>query len=119
MKDKSAKSVAHALITHLICPLSTPRVLLSDNGYEFRNKLLEEICKLLGIKQCFTITYHPASNGLVERAKRKILDVQRSVVNELQHTWEDWLAYVATSINSRICESTGPSPHYIIFWVEK
>ncbi len=27
VKDKSAKSVAHALITHLICPFSTPRVL--------------------------------------------------------------------------------------------
>ncbi len=26
VKDKSAKSVAHALITHLICPFSTPSV---------------------------------------------------------------------------------------------
>ncbi len=119
VKDKSAKSVAHALITHLICPFSTPRVLLSDNGTEFRNQLLEKICKQLGIKQCFTVTYHPASNGLVERANRKILDVLRPVVSGLQHTWEDWLAYVAASINRRVCESTGQSPHYIIFGVEK
>ncbi len=27
VKDKSAESVAHALITHLICPFSTPGVL--------------------------------------------------------------------------------------------
>ncbi len=119
MKDKSAKSVAHALITHLICPFSTPRVLLSDNGTEFRHQLLEEICKQFGIKQCFTVSYHPASNGLVERANRNILDVQRPVVSGLQHTWEDWLAYVAATINSRVCESTGQSPHYIIFRVEK
>ncbi len=33
--------------------------------------------------------------------------------------WEDWLAYVAASINSRVCESTGQSPHHIIFVVEK
>ncbi len=32
VKDKSAKSVAHALITHLICPFSKPTVFLSDNG---------------------------------------------------------------------------------------
>ncbi len=37
VKDKSAKSVAHALISHLICPFSTPRVLLSDNETKFRN----------------------------------------------------------------------------------
>ncbi len=75
VKDKSAKSVAHALIIHLICPFSTHRMLLSDNETEFRNQLLETICKQFGIKQCFTVSYHPASNGLVEPANRKILDV--------------------------------------------
>ncbi len=67
----------------------------------------------------FYVSYHPASNGLVERANKKILDVLRPVVSGLQHTWEDWLAYVAASINSCVCESTGQSPHYIIFGVEK
>ncbi len=119
VKDKSAKSVAHALITHLFFPFSTFKVLLSDNGTEFRNQLSEEICKQIGIKQCFTVSYHPASNGLKGRANRKILDVLRPVVSGLQHTWEDWLAYVAASINSRVCESTGQSPHYIIFGFEK
>ncbi len=55
----------------------------------------------------------------MERANRKILDVLRPVVSGLQHTWEDWLVYVAASINSRVCESTGQSPHCIIFGVEK
>ncbi len=40
VKDKSARSIAHALVTHLICPYSTHRVLLSDNGAEFRNHLI-------------------------------------------------------------------------------
>ncbi len=84
MKDKTAKSVAHALITHLICPFSTHRVLLSDNGTEFRNQLLEEICKQFGIKECFTVSYHSAMNGLVEHANRKILDVLRPGVSGLQ-----------------------------------
>ncbi len=94
-------------------------MLLSDNGTEFRNQLLEEICKQFGIKQCFTVSYHPDSNGRVERANRKMLDVLRPVVSRLQHTWEDWLVYVAASINNRVCESKGQSPHYIIFRFEK
>ncbi len=60
-------------------------MLLSDNGTEFRNQLLEEICKQFGIKQCFTVSYHPANYGLVERANRKILDVLRPVISGLQH----------------------------------
>ncbi len=35
LKDKTAGAVAHALITNLFCPYSTPRVLLSDNGTSF------------------------------------------------------------------------------------
>ncbi len=94
-------------------------MLLSDNGTEFWNQLLEEICKRFGIKQCFTVSYHPAGNGFVEYADMKILDVLHPVVSGLQHAWEDWLAYVAASMNSRVCNSTGQSVHYIIFGVEK
>ncbi len=75
LKDKLAKSAAHALITNLFCPYSTPRVSLSDNGAEFCNALLKEISKQFGVKQHFKVTYHPASNSLVECAKRKILEV--------------------------------------------
>ncbi len=35
------------------------------------------------------------------------------------HSWEDWLPHVAASINSSLCESTGQSPHFIIFGVDK
>ncbi len=77
LPNKTAEAVAHALISNLFCPYFTPRVLLSDNGAEFRNALLEEISKQFNIKQTFTVTYHPSSNGLVERANRKILDVLR------------------------------------------
>ncbi len=92
LKDKSAKSVAHALVIHLFCAYTAPRVLLNDKGVEYRNQLLEEVSKQFGVKHCFTVSYHPASNGLVERANRKILEVLRQVVGELLGTWEDWLS---------------------------
>ncbi len=38
LRDKSAVSVAHALVSHLICPYTTPRVLLTDNGMSSRTR---------------------------------------------------------------------------------
>ncbi len=32
LRNKSAVTVAHAIVSHLICPYTTPRVLFSDNG---------------------------------------------------------------------------------------
>ncbi len=49
LKEKTAIVVAHALVTQLICPFSTPRVILNDNGAEFRNAVMSEICSQFGI----------------------------------------------------------------------
>ncbi len=94
---------------------SAPRVLLSDNGAEFRNKVLAEICSQFGIRQTFTMAYHPASNGLVERSNRKILEILRPIVADHLGKREDWVPQVAATINASVCESTGKSPHYIVF----
>ncbi len=40
LPNKSATTVAYAIVSHLICPYTTPRVLLSDNGTEFMNRIL-------------------------------------------------------------------------------
>ncbi len=118
LKNKTATVVAHALVTHLLS-FSTPRVILSDNGAEFGNAVVSKICSQFGIKQTFTAAYHPVSNGLVERANIKILEVLRPIVNELLDNWEDWLPHAATSPNSSVYDSTGKSPHYILYGVEK
>ncbi len=89
-------------------------MLLSVNGAELRDALLAEICLQCNIKQTFTVPYHPASNGLVEGANRKILEALRPVLNSLQGNWDDWLPHIAACINSSVSESTGKSPHYNI-----
>ncbi len=119
LKDKTATVVPHVLVTHLFCPFSTPRAILSGNGAEFRNAVVSEIRSQFGIKQTFTAVYNPASNDLDERANRKILEVLRPIVNELLDNWEDWLPHVAASLNSSVNDSTGKSPHYLLFGVEK
>ncbi len=102
LRDKSAVSVAHALVSHLTCPYTTPRVLLTDNGTEFKNQILADICSQYGVKQMFLTAHHPASNGLVEHTYRKILEILRHLSGDLHETWEDWLSQVAASINQSI-----------------
>ncbi len=51
LPNKYATTVAHALISHLICLYTTPRVLLNDNGTDFKNQTLQYICNQFSIKQ--------------------------------------------------------------------
>ena len=119
LPNKAATTVAHALVSHLICPHTTPRVLLSDNGTEFKNQILQDICSQFNIQQTFITAHHPASNGLVERTNRKILEILRHLAGRFHETWEDWLSHVAASINGSVNSSTGKTPHYILYGVEK
>ncbi len=73
LPNKSATTVPYALVSHLICPYTTPRLLLSDTDTEFKNQILQDICNQFTIKQTFITAHQPASNGLVERTNRKVL----------------------------------------------
>ncbi len=119
LQNKTAEAVADALISNFICSYSTQRVLLSDNRAEFRNALLAEICRQFNIKQAFTVTYHPSSNGLVKRANRKILEVLCPIVGCLVGTLEDFVLHVVASINDSVCESTGRNPYSVVYGGEK
>ncbi len=77
LRDKSAATVAHALVSHLICLYTTPRVFLSDNGTDFKKQVLVAICAQYGIKQISITTHHPASNDLIERTNKKIIEILR------------------------------------------
>ncbi len=83
LRNKSAVTVVHAIVSHLICPYTTPRVLLSDNGTEFKNQILADTCSQYNIKQTFITAHHPAYNGLFERTNRKVLEILRTLTRDL------------------------------------
>ena len=55
-----------ALLNMYSC-LGIPKEVLSDLGTQFVSKCMEEVSRLLSIKQLTTTLYHPMCNGLVER----------------------------------------------------
>ncbi|KAL5479281.1 hypothetical protein EMCRGX_G022782 [Ephydatia muelleri] len=63
---KEAHRVASALYK-IFMQMGLPKVLTTDNGSEFRNKLNAAMLKKLGIRHSFITPYHPQSNGLDER----------------------------------------------------
>ncbi len=76
LKNKRADSVSQILGKLFDKIFATrgqyPRVLHTDNGGEFRNHILEAICKQKGIKQISGAPYHSQSQGLVERFNRSL-----------------------------------------------
>ena len=54
----------------------------SDNGSEFKNTRIDELCDKFRIRHQFSTKYTPQSNGLVERKNRTLIDMARSMLSE-------------------------------------
>ena len=73
MPDKTALVVADAFFQHIVYRFGMPTVIHSDQGREFENKVMQELCLLCGAHLTWTTPYHPESDGLVERFNRTLL----------------------------------------------
>ncbi|CBY13091.1 unnamed protein product [Oikopleura dioica] len=64
-----AIDAARQIMRHILL-YDFPTIISSDQGRHFRNELLSELCKLLGVKQNLHVPYRPQSTGCLERSHR-------------------------------------------------
>lgn len=75
VKDQSALTIAKLPVEHIISHHGVPAELLSGRGANFLSKLMQEVCKSMGIHKVNTTAYHPQTDGLVERFNRTLIDM--------------------------------------------
>ena len=67
LKTKSAEDVVQAYIDKVYSQFGGSEKVLTDNGTEFKNKLINEVCEQLGVKhKIYSPPYRPQSNGRIE-----------------------------------------------------
>jgi len=67
LRNKTALSVARALVHEVVLKYGMPQTILTDLGGEFQHELWKELCQLLGITRVRTTAYCPSTNGKIER----------------------------------------------------
>ena len=118
LPDKTAISVADAFFSNIVCRFGMPSVIHSDQGREFENKVMHELCLLGGSHKTKTTPYHPESDGLVERFNRTLLMMLAMFAGEHKDDWDDLLPPVMMAYWLSVHESTGFSPYRLMFGEE-
>ncbi len=86
LKTKEAGSVADFLYD-LVIIHSCPSIIMSDQGREFINKVISNLCEKLHIDQRISSAYHPQTNGLDERFNQTLIRSLQKVV-ETEEEWD-------------------------------
>ena len=113
--DKTALAVLKTFNDNVIHRLGRPRVLISDNGTEFRNKEMTKFCNMLGITRKYTTPYTPRSDGQVENQMRTLKDTLSAYCNEFQDNWDEALGIIAYHYNTTVNDATGYTPFFLMY----
>ena len=118
MPNKTALAVAGAFFQLIVCRFGMPAVIHSDQGREFENHLMQELCLLCGAHKTRMTPYNPASDGLVEHFNITLLMMLAMFAGENRDDWDDLLPVVMMVYRSSVHESTGFSPNRLMFGEE-
>ena len=111
LPNQEAVTIAEKLVTEFVCRFGAPMQILTDQGRQFESKLFAEICTLLDIDKTRTSSFHPQTNGLVERFNRTLEGMLRHFVSHHQQDWDEYLPMLLMAYRSTPQESSSISPN--------
>ena len=110
----SAEETCDHLINTWIARHGCPMTFQSDNGTAFVGELTKELMRRSQVAQAHSTTYHPQTNGLVERQNRTLVSMLRVYCSRYMTDWDRYLPQVMGAYNSTQHSTTGVSPHMML-----
>ena len=112
--DKSADTIVTILINEYLPVHMCPRYILSDNGTEFKNSLMDQVLQQLGIDRLFSAPYHPQSNGKLEVFHKYLKPTLKNCEKDPTN-WDKYLNQVLTSYRITPNLATAESPFFLVY----
>ena len=87
--------------------------LLSDNDLQLCSKLSRALYERLDINKIATSSYHPCTNGGVERVNHTMALMLAMVGDEEQENWDLQLPHVESAYTNSVSAATGLAPNEV------
>ena len=115
-RGADSKEVVKALLCY-IKSYGQPTQLLSDNGPEYANLIVGELCTILGVEHVRTVPHSHQENAIVERVNKEILRHLKALVfdDKTVMKWSSKLVFVQRILNTTVHESIGVAPCQLLF----
>ena len=110
-----AAEAARVLMEQVVCRHGFMESLISDNGSQYVNEVIAELCAMGRVKHITAPAYHPETNGLTERYNRTLKSMLKMYVREDQTDWDKFLPFVQFAYRTSYQESMRCSPFGMLY----
>ena len=115
IKNKNAETICEAYRDNVYCVFGGSSRMLKDNGSEFKNKEMQEVCDTLGLKHIFSPVYTPQSNGRLEGWHRFFKACIAKHIHGGGVEWDELVPLAVSAYNFFPCQSSKESPFVLMF----
>ena len=115
IKNKNTETICDAYRDNIYCFFGGSSRMLTDNGSEFKNKEMQEVCDTLGLKHIFSPVYTPQSNGRLEGWHRFFKACIAKHIHGGGVEWNELVPLAVSAYNFFPCQSSKESPFILMF----
>ena len=115
IRNKNAETISGAYRNNVYCVFGGSSRMLMDNGSEFKNKEMQEVCDTLGLKHIFSLVYTPQSNGRLEGWHRFFKACIAKHIRGGGVEWDELVPLAVSAYNFFPCQSSEESPFVLMF----
>lgn len=114
LRTITAKAVIKSLIK-FFSTFGLPKFVQTDQGTNFLSKLFKQVLSSLNIKHCVSSSYHPESQGALERFHQTLKSMLKKYCVETGNEWDEGIPFVLFAIRETVQESLRFSPADLVF----
>ena len=103
---------------HLIYQFGVPRELVVDNGTQFQNNKLKELCNTYHIRLNFAFVSYSQSNGQAEATNKIILNMIKKSFEQSKGKWVEELPRVLWAYKTTKRSSVEETPFAMVYSIE-
>ena len=117
-REVKKETVVNFIKRNIIFRYGVPRYIITDNGKEFYNKLMDKLCNDFGFKQHNSSMYNAPANGLAEAFNKTLCNLLKKVVGKSKRDWHERAEEALWAYRTTYRTPTQATPYSLVYGVE-